>query len=298
VTGTLSDIAERAEAAGFKAPAIIVVGEVVGLRRTLGWFERRPLLGKRVVVTRAREQASDLVTRLTEMGADCLQCPTIKVAPPDTWDPLDGAIDRLADYDWIVFTSVNGVRFFFHRLHVRGLDVRALHWVKTAVIGPATRDRLAQEGLNSDIIPESYRAESVAAAFAREDMAGRRVLLPRAEEARPVLPLELRRMGAEVDEVTTYVTIQDRTNAETLLAGLREGTVDLVTFTSSSTVKNFKALLPPDPDPKDLMAGVRVASIGPITSETARDLGFAVHIEAESYTIPGLCEAIRRHFTG
>jgi uroporphyrinogen III methyltransferase/synthase len=296
LTGTLSDIAERAEAADFKAPAVIVVGEVVGLRRTLGWFERRPLLGKRVVVTRAREQASDLVSRLTEMGADCLQCPTIKVAPPDSWDPLDGAIDRLADYDWIVFTSVNGVRFFFHRLHVRGLDVRALHRVKTAVIGPATRDRLAQEGLNSDIMPESYRAESVAAAFAREDMAGRRVLLPRAEEARPVLPLELHRMGAEVDEVTTYVTIQDRTNADTLLSGLAEGTVDLVTFTSSSTVKNFKALLPSDPDLKGLMAGVRVASIGPITSDTARDLGFAVHIEAESYTIPGLCEAIQRHF--
>jgi uroporphyrinogen III methyltransferase/synthase len=127
-------------------------------------------------------------------------------------------------------------------------------------------------------------------------MAGRRVLLPRAEEARPVLPLELHRMGAEVDEVTTYVTIQDRTNADTLLSGLAEGTVDLVTFTSSSTVKNFKALLPSDPDLKGLMAGVRVASIGPITSDTARDLGFAVHIEAESYTIPGLCEAIQRHF--
>ena len=298
VTGTLSDIAERAEAAGLKAPAIIVVGEVVTLRKTLGWFENRPLLGKQAVVTRAREQASDLVARLADMGAACLECPTIKVAPPESWDPLDRAIDHLPDYHWIVFTSVNGVRFFFRRLHEKGLDVRALHTLKTAVIGPATRDRLAAEGLNSDILPESYRAESVAAAFAKEDMVGKRVLLPRAEEARPVLPMELHKMGAEVDEATTYATRQDRTNAATLITRLRAGTVDVVTFTSSSTVRNFKALLPSDEDLKVLMAGVQVASIGPITSETARDLGFEVHIEAESYTIPGLCDAIEDHFKG
>lgn len=294
VTGTLANIAERAQEAGLKAPAIIVVGEVVGLRKTLGWFEKRPLLGKRVVVTRAREQASDLVNRLLDMGAICLECPTIKVGPPDDWTPLDAAIDHLSDYHWIIFTSVNGVRFFFQRLREKGLDVRALHCLKTAVIGPATRDRLAKEGLNSDIVPESYRAESVADAFAKENMAGQRVLLPRAAEARPVLPLELHKMGAKVDEPTAYVTRQDRTNAETLITQLMEGTIDLVTFTSSSTVKNFKALLPSDKDLKALMKGVLVASIGPITSDTAREMGFEVHIEAERYTIPGLCEAIER----
>lgn len=298
VTGTLSDIAERAESAGLKAPAIIVVGEVVSLRNSLKWFENRPLLGKRIVVTRAREQASDLVDRLTDMGAHCLECPTIRVMPPEDWAPLDTAIDHLCEYHWIVFTSVNGVRFFFQRLHEKGLDVRALHALKTAVIGPATRDRLAREGLNSDILPDSYRAESVATAFAKEKMAGKRVLLPRAEEARPVLPRELQRMGAEVEEVTTYVTRQDRTNVETLITGLMEGNVDVVTFTSSSTVKNFKAFLPSNEDLNVLMEGVLVASIGPITSDTARGLGFDVHIEAESYTIPGLCEAIQRHFTG
>ncbi len=298
VTGTLSDIAEQVEAAGIKAPAIIVVGEVVRLRQTLGWFEDRPLLGQQVVVTRARHQASDLVTRLTDLGADCLECPTIQVAPPDRWDPVDRAIDHLADYNWIVFTSVNGVRFFFRRLHENGRDVRALHTVKTAVIGPATRDRLAREGLGSDIVPDSFRAESVAAAFAKEPMTGRRVLLPRAGEARPVLPQALREMGATVDEVTAYVTRQDRTNADTLVTQLRAGRVAAVTFTSSSTVKNFKALLPADEEMEGLMAGVVVASIGPITSETARDLGFTVHIEADTYTIPGLCEAIARHFQG
>ena len=296
VFGTLENIVERVRAAGLKAPSIIVVGNVVTLRKTLGWFENRPLLGRRIVVTRAREQASDLVRRLTDMGADCLECPTIRVMPPEDWRPLDAAVRNLSTYDWIVFTSVNGVKFFFRRLFETGHDVRALHRLKTACIGPVTAETLMGFGLKTDILPENYRAESVVDAFRTEALSGRRILLPRAMEARPVLPVELARMGATVDEVTAYRTVQARDNAERLVDELESGGIDMITFTSSSTVENFKALLPEEVPLERLMRGVRVASIGPITSDTARSLGFTVDVTAASYTIPGLCDAILAHY--
>ena len=294
VAGTLGTIESVVREAGIKAPAIIIVGTVVNLRETMRWFENRPLLGRRIVVTRAREQASDLIHQLTELGAECIQCPTIRVKPPRDWAPLDRAIDTIDQYDWIVFTSVNGVDYFFGRLFDNGLDLRALGRVKTASIGPATAQRLLARGLNSDIIPKSYRAESVVEAFSELAIEGCRVLLPRAKEARSVLPVELTRMGATVDEISVYETWQAQENADELVARLEAGTIDMVTFTSSSTVKNFKRLLPPD-RADQLMQGILVASIGPITSQTARDLGLAVDVEAESYTIPGLVQAIVGH---
>jgi len=294
VEGTLETIVDRVKEAGLKAPAIIVVGNVVRIRQTLRWFEDRPLLGKKIVVTRARQQASDLVRRLTELGAQCLECPTITVGPPDSWAPLDEAIENLSGYHWLIFTSVNGVRYFFERLFASGRDVRALGHLKTAVIGPATQKKLADYGLNSDIVPETYRAESVAEAFKSQPMQGQKVLLPRAEQARPVLPEELTKMGAAVDEVTAYKTRMAPESGEQLRAYLESG-VDMVTFTSSSTVKNFKALLPAD-QLQSLMENVTVASIGPITTETAIKLGFDVHLTADAYTIPGLCKAIVRFY--
>jgi len=296
VTGTLDTIAADVQAAGLKPPAIIVVGEVAKLRDTLNWFEKRPLLGKTVVVTRASAQASDLVDQLSSLGAECLECPTIKVVPPGDWSPLDTAIDSLDTYDWLVFTSVNGVSFFFERLFERGKDVRAIKDLHTAAIGPVTAKRLGDFGLKSDIIPETYQAESVVEAFAKEPMEGRRVLLPRAKEARSVLPVELRKMGAVVDEIVAYETEQARENVDVLLKRLEEGSIDLLTFTSSSTVKNFKALLPTEKF-ANLIEGVTVASIGPITSDTAGKLGFKVDITAKNFTIPGLCEAILQHYT-
>jgi len=291
VTGTLDNIVGTVEKAGLKAPAVIVVGGVVGLRKTMQWFENRPLMGQRVVVTRAREQASNLVDRLSELGAHCLEYPTIEVGPPDDWQPLDAAIEKLPTYDWLVFTSVNGVKYFFQRLLAKGRDVRALGHLKTAVIGPVTRNRLADFGIHADIMPESYRAESVVAAFAGQALKGQRVLLPRAREARAVLPVELEKMGAAVDEITTYITRPVSSGAEELTSRLRAGEVDLITFTSSSTVTNFKALLPAE-GWQDLLADVPIASIGPVTTETAQALGFKVAITADTYTIPGLCEAI------
>ena len=291
VTGTLDTIVDETQKAGIKAPAIIIVGGVVNLRKTMQWFEHRPLSGRRIVVTRAREQASDLVRQLTELGAECIQCPTIQVVPPAAWDDLDRAIEAIDRYDWIVFTSVNGVEYFFRRLFDKGLDVRALGHIQTAAIGPATADRLMARGLKSDIIPKSYRAESVVAAFAATTVEGTKILLPRAKEARSVLPVELTRMGATVDQVTVYETRQVENSAADLVTRLDAGTIDTVTFTSSSTVKNFHRLLPPD-RVDHLMKGVAVASIGPITSQTARELGLVVTMEAEMYTIPGLIQAI------
>ncbi len=298
VTGTLADIVENVTAAGLKAPCIIVIGQVVRLRKTLSWFENRPLFGKTIVVTRARPQASEFLRRLAALGADCLACPTINVVPPDDFSTLDDRIKRLGAYDWLVFTSINGVAWFFNRLFACGLDARHLGGLRTAVIGPATEQRLLGFGVKADIVPESYRAESVAAAFSREEMAGRKVLLPRAAEARPVLPEALREMKAEVDEITAYHTVEDTSAAETLLTALKQKTVDLVTFTSSSTVRNFRKLLPEDVTEKNrLMQDVTLASIGPITSETAAEEGFQVHITAETYTISGLTEAIVNYYS-
>ena len=296
VTGTLETIVEKVKAAQLKPPAITVVGEVIELRETLNWFEKRPLLGKTVVVTRARAQASDLVDQLSSMGAECLECPTIKIVPPEDWSPLDRAIDDLQAYDWLVFTSVNGVSFFFERLYEKGRDVRALKDLRTAAIGPATAKRLRDFGLNSDIVPETYRAESIIEAFAEEPLDGKRILLPRAKEARPILPVELRKMGALVDEIAVYRTEQDRQNVDVLISRLEEGSIDVITFTSSSTVRNFKALLPGERF-EELIKDVTIASIGPITADTARELGFKVDISAEEYTIPGLCEAILKHLS-
>jgi uroporphyrinogen III methyltransferase/synthase len=295
VVGTLETITARVEKAKLKPPAIIVVGEVVRLREEINWFETGPLFGKTVVVTRTREQASELVGRLSSLGAECLECPTIRVAPPDDWAPLDAAIDRLGTYDWLVLTSVNGVNFFFRRLYEKGKDVRALGNVRTATIGPATAKRLRDFGVRSDIVPETYRAESIIEAFKNEPVQGKRILLPRAKEARPILPVELRKMGATVDEIAAYKTEQAMENVDMLINRLEEGSVDIVTFTSSSTVRNFKTLLPPEGFER-LMEGVAVACIGPITADIARELGFKVDIEAQEYTIAGLCEAILQYY--
>ncbi len=295
VTGTLANIVQRAEIAKLKAPAIIVVGAVVGLRDTMQWFENKSLMGKRIVVTRARQQASDLVNALQAAGAECLECPTIQIEPPADWQALDLAIDNLGEYHWLVFTSVNGVRFFFKRLFERGKDVRALHHIRTACIGPVTAERLADFGLSCDILPETYRAESVAAAFKHQDVNAKKILLPRAQEARPILPEMLMEMGALVDEIAVYHTQISHDNVAALLEGLAANTIDCITFTSSSTVKNFKDLIP-ELDFARLLETVKIACIGPITADTAKELGFEVHVMAEKYTIPGLVAALIKYY--
>ncbi len=295
VAGTLDTITKKVKAAGLKAPCIIVVGDVVSLREKMKWFENRPLFGKKIVVTRARTQASDLVTRLSVLGAQCIECPVIKIIPPENYALLDTAIDTLSTYEWIIFTSVNGVDSFFARLTEKKKDARALGHIRTACIGPVTAARLGSYGINTDILPENYRAESIISAFKNQTVAGARMLLPRAEQARPILPEELTKMGANVDEIAAYRTVNDIENADRLIGQLEKRTVDLITFTSSSTVTNFKNLIPENRF-EELLAGVTIASIGPITSQTAEKNGFTVHITSEDYTIPGLCDAILKYY--
>jgi uroporphyrinogen III methyltransferase/synthase len=296
VTGTLDTIVDIVQQAGIKAPAIIVIGEVVKLRNTLKWFENRPLLGKRVVVTRARAQASDLVEKLSNLGAQCIEAPTIETVPPQDPAPLGQAIGSLKRYHWLVFTSVNGVNAFFERLYSEGLDSRSLGHTRVAAIGPATARRLLQYGIRTDIIPETYQAESVIDAFASLHLQGKQILLPRAREARSVLPRELDRMGAVVTEVVAYETRAVADHARQIQEDVQNGAIDMITFTSSSTVRNFIHLLSSN-SPARMLANVRIACIGPITAETARSHGLNVDLTADTFTIDGLCDAIVAYYS-
>ncbi len=292
VTGTLADLPERC--LGMKPPALIVVGEVVTLREKLRWFEAMPLAGKRILITRAREQASTFAALLEAAGAEVVEFPTITIVPPDSFDPLDAAIGRLREYQWVIFTSSNGVHFFWERLRQAGRDVRELHGITICAIGPATAAALSALGIRADIVPAEFKAEALVEAIGAKSPRGARVLLARAAEAREILPEELTRRGAQVDVVPAYRTVRSTPEAEPVRAMLRDGNIHAVTFTSSSTVKHFLELL--GEEARDLLRGVVVASIGPITADTAARHGIASNIVPEKYTIPALAEALIQHF--
>ena len=296
LVGTLADIADRAEASGFKPPAVTIVGEVVELREKLQWFEKRRLCGKKIVVTRAAEQAGEFSAKLAARGATVLECPTIRLVEPESWQLLDLAIRELASYDWVVLTSVNAVRFFFQRMETLGVDARALAGCKICAVGPKTADEMRSFGIKADVVPTDYKAEGIVDEFSRLDMQGSRVLFPRADKARDVIPGELKRMGAHVDSPVAYRNVfPERLPPETLFA-LEKRSVDCITFTSSSTVQNLAAMLGEELM-LDMLKGVVVASIGPITSKSCRDLGLKVDIEPESYTLDALAEALEIHFS-
>lgn len=285
IAGTLATLPGLLAERGMKPPATIVVGEVVRLREKLDWYERLPLFGKRIVVTRAKEQSDALASRLRALGADAIEVPAIEIQPAADYSPLDSAIAELEAYDWLIFTSANGVRFFVDRLDRSGRDWRSLR-ARLCAIGPATRAAVEALHLKVDLMGKEYVAEGLLEAFAAHDLDGRRVLLPRAAVARDVVPEELRRRGARVDVVEAYRTVAPDGAAERVRHSL-EGKPHCVTFTSSSTVRNFVALAG-----AESLRGIRVASIGPITSATARELGVEVTTEAREFTIAGLVEAI------
>ena len=290
LASTLADLPDAAVREGFKNPSIIVVGDVVKLKDKLDWFEKKPLFGRTVVVTRAREQASDSAALLAAKGARVIQFPTIKIVPMEDYAALDEAVGRLSRYGWVVFTSVNGVRFFRERLLALHLDARALGSVKVAAIGPATAKAVEAMGIRPDLVPSSYVAEAVAEAMLKLGMKGQKVLLPRAEEARDVLPRALREAGAEVDVIAAYRNVPSDDNREKVMEALEEGSLDCVTFGSSSTVRNFLASIPLDELKKH--PGVRFAAIGPVTAETMRSLGLTPDIQPEKFTIPGMVDAV------
>jgi uroporphyrinogen III methyltransferase/synthase len=291
LVSTLAKLPAEAERLGYTAPSIIVVGGVCSLAPKLGWFEKRPLLGKGVVVTRAREQASDMVRLLSNLGACVHEFPTIQVGPLDDESPLEQAVLALSDYDWLVFTSVNGVKYFWSKLDEVGLDTRILGGTSVAAIGPATAEALRERGVRADFIPPKYVAEEVVAGLLDLGVAGKRVMIPRAAKAREVLPEKLREAGAEVDVVPAYETTLAHEDPAPILEALREGAIHCVTFTSSSTVHNFFKLIPREALER-ARDNVRLACIGPITSKTLVSYGFTPDIEPEDYTVPALSQAV------
>ena len=296
LVGTLADIVAKAKEADFRHPAIIVTGAVVMLRDKLEWFEKKPLFGRRILVTRAREQASGFAEQLELLGAETVEFPVIKIAPPADYDPLDAALEKLGEYSWIIFTSENGVKSFFKRLNEKGKDIRSLQGAKVCAIGPRTREVLGLRGLLVDYVPSEYRAEAVVEMLQGRLKQGEKVLLPRADIARALLPQALREMGAEVDNVTAYRTVRGEGNAELLREQLQAGEIDMATFTSSSTVVNLLEML--GEGAEGLLDGLAIAAIGPITAATAADRGLKVNIEAQEYTIDGLIEAITTYYGG
>lgn len=298
VSGTLEDIAKRVETAGLRPPAIIVVGDVVRLRDELNWFETRPLFGKRIVVTRAREQASGFLHELSSLGAQCIQFPTIEIIPPDSWGPMDTAILHLESYQWLLFTSVNGVKYFLKRLHFSGKDVRDLKGIKIGAIGPKTAEQWHRLGIIPDLMPHEYRAEAVVESFKKWETQGVRILIPRAAKAREILPEQLRKMGARVDVVDAYKTVSPKGNTAEIRDMLEKGTIHMVTFTSSSTVTNFVNMFDSQGQRRvsEWMKGLTVACIGPITADTARANGFSVDLMPSDYTIEALTLAITDFF--
>jgi uroporphyrinogen III methyltransferase/synthase len=283
---------KKAEAAQLEPPTVIVVGEVVRLREKLNWFETRPLFGTTVLVTRPREQAGEFADLLTAYGAHVIAFPTIAIVPPADWEPLDQALADLAGYDWVIFTSVNGVRFFFERLRALGRDVRAVGHARFCAIGPRTAEALAGRGFRADLVPAEYQAEGVLEAFKKENLKGVRVLIPRAEVARDLLPDELRGRGAKVTVAVAYRTIRPDMDAASIKAQLQKGAIGVVTFTSSSSVRNYVELFADQHDARRLTGNAVVACIGPITAETAESFGFTVRVRAKENTIPALADAI------
>jgi uroporphyrinogen III methyltransferase / synthase len=283
VVGQLADIAERVADAGVRPPAITVVGPVAGLRETIAWLERRPLHGEVVAVTRARAQASGLAARLRELGAEVIETPAIRIEPRPVDGDLLQAVTRLREYALVCLTSPNGVRLLMEAAGAAGMDARAFAGATIAAIGPGTAAELRRHGLVADVVPDEFVAEALVAALERVQVGGRRVLVARAAEARDVLPDALRARGAEVDVVALYDTVAEPLGDEQREALERAG---WVTFTSSSTVRSFLDSAGALPD------GAQVVSIGPVTSEAARERGLEVAVEAERHDVPGLVDAL------
>lgn len=288
---TLSRGAEDIATHGIEAPAVIVVGEVVRSAEALSWFERRPLAGKRVLVTRTRDQVSEVSRLLEEQGAVPVELPLIRIVEPEDWGPFDRAVDEIATYDWLVLSSANGVRAMRDRLLARGLDVRALAGPKVAAVGVKTAEELQALGLRVDVCPDRYVAEDLAEALVSEGIAGKRILLARAAEGRDVVVLRAREVGATVNDTPVYRTVPVQEYDERVIGDLLAGRIDVVTFASSSTVRFFLDVLGRE-RALEALEGARVACIGPITEATATEAGIRVDVQPAEHTVEAMVAAI------
>ena len=287
LTGTLSTIATLAVERKFQAPAVAVFGDVVLLRDTLSWFENQPLFGKRIAITRAAgKQAGTLLTSLRTLGADAFELPTIRIEPPQERMPLVEAITGIHGYDWIVFTSPNGVESFFKAFYAAHDDAREIGGARIAAIGNGTAARIKEFHIGIDLIPKEFVAESLIDSFKEIDVENLRILLPRAAGARDLLAVELEKLGAIVDDVPVYRTVPEKADLSGGMARFQEEGADLITFTSASTATHFMALGLPLPE------NLQTASIGPVTSAEMKRLGLPISLESSRHDIPGLVEAI------
>ena len=294
---TLGRISDEAEKAGFQPPSVLVVGHVVELHDCLGWFERKPLFGRRVLVTRAKEQSRQMADRIALQGGDPVLFPTIRIFPPLDLSPLDTCISGIGSYDWVIFTSANGVDRFFERFFEVRTDIREMAGPHVGAIGPVTAATIRSRGIKVERVAREFTAEGVLELLSGEEVSGKRFLIPRAEKARDTLPQGLTEMGGKVDVVSVYRTAPP---ADAEVDGIREmlsrQQIDAITFTSSSTVTHLVEMLGGAEFARELLEGVALASIGPITSETIRSMGLTVGIEASSYTTDGLVDALVDHF--
>ena len=299
LVGSLDEIASATKESSERRPAVLVVGRVAALREHLRWFDARPLFGKRILVTRPREQAAELVERLEAMGAQAIEAPMLRIAPPDDYGPLDDACSRADTFDWIIFSSANAVDAFVQRLLETPQDLRVLKGVRLGVVGPATAERLTRIGLKVDLAPAEFRAESFLHAISQAgDIRGLKVLLPRADIGRELLADELRKQGAEVTEVVAYRTVvaePERDGEPDIYRMLLERRIDVVTFTSASAVRNFVRVLGAE-QAADLLRTAIVASIGPVTAEAATQCNIATTIVPANFTVPALVDAIVDYF--
>ncbi len=294
VVGTLENIAEVVKENNITPPSLIIVGEVVSLRDTINWYEKRPLFGKKIIVTRTREQASDLVAALEEQGANAIECSTINIEPADSYDILDSEFECIDEYHWILFTSLNSIKYFFKRMYDKGLDARDLKGPSIGVVGKSTADLLHKYGLNADLIPPTFTGEGLAQSLLDQGVEGRNILIPRALHGREILPETLRGAGARVTVAPVYKNVLPEDRKEALREELEKKDVDMITFSSSSTVRNFLSMVNAgsQEELRKLLDGVKIASIGPITGKTVTDNGLQVDLQPEQFTIPDLVDAI------
>ena len=293
LTGTLANISVLARKRKFAPPAILVVGKVVDLSNTLSWFEQKPLFGRGIVITRPEKQADDLAQLLTNEGANPIHFPTIKIVPPPDWRDLDAAIKNLEDYDWLIFTSANGVAFFFERLFEKNKDIRDLKGIKICCIGPATAQQVESKGIRVDLVPKKFISEGILESFSGINLRGKKILIARAAKARDVLPTGLKKLGAKVNVVTAYVTVNSGKKKKELETLFKENQVDVITFTSSSTVNNFAKIMGRN---FSLPKSVKVACIGPVTEAAATRAGLSIDIHQAEYTMEGLVQALIDYF--
>jgi uroporphyrinogen III methyltransferase / synthase len=294
-TGTVRDIARIVgERSDITSPATVIIGDTVNLRKLINWYEGKPLFGKKVLVTRAREQSEHFVRALEDKGAEVIEFPVIEIVPPKSWRALDTAVSKLRSYDWIVFTSANGVTKFFERLRQSDKDLRELRDIRVAAIGEVTAGEIEKRGIGVELIPGEFRAEGLIEMFRKKNIKEKRILIPRAAKARDILPDTLRKMGASVEVVPAYETRKPGSKKSEKIRKMLSGNmIDAVTFTSSSTVSNFLSIFP---EFKHYSKHPVIACIGPITAKTLNEAGYKARIVAREYTVDKLAEDIAEYF--